>query len=105
VALPAIGAGLGALTGAAVPLLAARNTEALQRKVTDLEGAQDGSFRQALYLASARTALAGGQLAKEHPIAMATLGGLQGALSGAQSLPAVAHYGQRVAGKLSKFVG
>lgn len=103
--LPAIGAGLGALTGAAAPLLAARNTEALRQKVTDLEGAQDGSFRQALYLASARTALAGGQLAKEHPVVVATLGGLQGALGGAQSLPAAVHYGRSVAGKLSKFMG
>lgn len=105
VALPLLGAGLGAAGGVAGSLMAGRNVAGLQQRVQELEESQDGGFRKALALASARKALVGGQLAQEHPVASAALGGLGGALSGSVMLPSVVHSGRGIVSKLKDRFG
>ncbi len=100
-----IGAGVGTLTGAAGSWAAGKGADRMQQKVQELEGAQDGSFRQALALASARKALAGGRLAQEHPATMSTLGGGLGALEGYRSLPSIMEHGQGIVDKLRNIYG
>lgn len=79
----AIMGALGAGVGAGGSLWAGSQAPRLAEKVQELEAGQGGTFLQAARLAAARKALAGAELAQEHPVGAALAGGLTGGLTGA----------------------
>lgn len=84
-----LGAGAGAVLGAGGSLLSGRQVPALRQQVQQLEGSQDGGFRQAAALAAAKGGLAAAELAEAHPVRSAISGGIGGALTGAAMGPAL----------------
>lgn len=88
--LPAILGGVGgAISGVAGSVMAGHGVESMAARVRELEAEQDGSFRRAASLASMRTALAGGQLARSNPIMAGATAGVGGAIAGTQLVPSV----------------
>lgn len=82
-----IGSGIGAATGVGSSLYAGHKAPEAAQEVQKLEKKQDGSFLQASRLAAAKQKAMAYQLASDHPVGSAVVGGLGGALSGALAGP------------------
>jgi hypothetical protein len=96
-ALPmALGALVGAGSGAAGSLMAGRGADDSRKQLAALQAEKQDSFAYAMRLAKAKMQLAGAELSEAHPAKAALMGGVGGAMTGAAVGPQMARMGRNI---------
>jgi hypothetical protein len=96
-ALPmALGALVGAGSGAAGSLMAGRGADDSRKQLAALQAEKQDSFAYAMRLAKAKMQLAGAELSEAHPAKAALMGSVGGAMTGAAVGPQMARMGRNI---------
>ncbi len=100
-----IGAGAGAALGAGGSLYAGHRAPALAAKAEQMEADKGDSFWAAARAAVAKNKATSAQLAADHPVGSAIVGGLSGALSGAMAGPRIMNEGRALQQNIKDIAG
>lgn len=100
-----IGAGAGAALGAGGSLYAGSKAPEYAAKAQQMNQDKGDSFWAAARAAAAQNKATGAQLAADHPVGSALMGGLGGAVSGAMAGPSIMHQGRELGRNISDIAG
>lgn len=100
-----MGAGAGAALGAGGSMYAGSKAPEYAAQAQQMNQDKGDSFWAAARAAAAQNKATGAQLAADHPVGSALMGGLGGAVSGAMAGPSIMHQGRELKRNISDIAG